>query len=153
MESFNAALLTEPWIYKTGAGSYYKVFTPYWRRLQADYTPPPPLPAPKRLQTVALPSDKIETWKLYAARPDWAKAFPQSWSPGEEGAKERLQSFLSGPVSTYQDHRNRPDIDTGTSGLSPHLAFGEISPAHIWRATMDRIASEEADPDLSLIHI
>lgn len=153
VESCNANLLTEPWSYKTGAGTYYKVFTPYWRRLQADYTPPAPLPAPDQLQTISLPSDKLEAWKLYTSMPDWAAAFSQNWIPGEDGAQAKLQNFLASPVSAYQDHRNRPDIETGTSGLSPHLAFGEISPALIWRATMDRINSGAADPDNALIFL
>jgi deoxyribodipyrimidine photo-lyase len=34
-ESFNSALLYEPWNLKTGQGGPYRVFTPFWRASQA----------------------------------------------------------------------------------------------------------------------
>jgi len=50
---------------------------------------------------------------------------------GEAGARARLESFLSDGLTDYADARNRPDL-TGTSRLSPHLHFGEISPRRVW---------------------
>ena len=44
----------------------------------------------------------------------------------------RLKNFLAGPVNQYDVQRDRPDNEAGTSKLSPHLAFGEISPRQIW---------------------
>lgn len=137
-ESFNGTLLTEPWTQTTGAGGYYKVYTPYWRSVQANYQSPPPLAIPTRLELFDLPSDDLEGWKLHPHSPDWSTGFETSWQPGEVGAKARLSDFLGGPISSYKTDRNRPDMGQGTSGLSPHLAFGEISPAQIWRATKAR---------------
>lgn len=137
--SFNGHLLTEPWTYKTGSGGPYRVFTPYWKSVRADYAPPAPLPAPDRLDTPALSSDRLEDWGLHPSGPDWSTGFGPVWTPGEAGARARLDAFLSGGLATYRDHRNRPDVETGTSRLSPHLAFGEISPATIWRATRQAI--------------
>ena len=53
-----------------------------------------------------------------------------------------LKEFLDKAVQNYGDDRNRPDLK-GTSRLSPHLAFGEISPLQIWMATQSRIASDD----------
>ena len=153
VRSFNANLLTEPWTQKTGGGTYYKVFTPYWRSVQANYTPPAPLPPPKSLQPTSLASDRLEDWKLYVPKPDWAADMSGHWTPGEKSARGKLDEFLLSPVSTYKEDRNRPDIESGTSGLSPHLAFGEISPALIWRATMARISSGHIDPDNARIFL
>ena len=133
--SFNGHLLTEPWTCKTGSGGPYRVFTPYWKSVRAVYAPPPRLPAPDRLNTLALSSDHLEDWGLHPSGPDWSTGFGPVWTPGEAGARARLDAFLSVGLATYRDHRNRPDVETGTSRLSPHLAFGEISPAAIWRAT------------------
>ena len=36
-------------------------------------------------------------------------------------------------MSNYDEDRNRPDR-AGTSRLSPHLHFGEITPRQIWHA-------------------
>lgn len=145
-ESFNARLLTEPWEVKTKTGGYYKVFTPYWKAIQAIYSPPGPLTTPKRLNGPILDSEAIDEWDLHPSRPDWSTGFSDKWSPGEAGAFERLNAFLDGPVASYPDDRNRPDLN-GTSGLSPHLRFGEIGPAQIWRTVMDGIGAGRIDSD------
>ena len=147
VHSFNASLLTEPWTFKTGSGGYYKVFTPYWRNVQANYVPPAPIMRPKTLSTLNLASEKLADWGLHPQAPDWSKQFSPTWQPGEKGAAKRLKDFLSAPISDYKEQRNRPDVENGTSGLSPHLAFGEIGPAQIWRATMDKINNGEANDE------
>ncbi|MGA7809808.1 cryptochrome/photolyase family protein, partial [Bradyrhizobium sp.] len=59
---------------------------------------------------------------------------------GESAAQERLADFLAGGIKGYADDRDRPDR-AGTSKLSPHLAFGEISPRQVWHAA--RFAAAE----------
>ena len=145
VETFNGSLLTEPWTFKTGAGGHYRVFTPYWKQVQANYACPDPLPAPTKLKTVSTPCESLDDWALLPKSPDWAAGFAGVWTPGENGARTRLSAFLDGPIGTYKEHRNRPDISKGTSGLSPHLHFGEISPVQIWRAAKARM---DSDPGL-----
>lgn len=145
VHSYNASLLTEPWTQKTGSDTYYKVFSPYWRSLVANYIAAPLIPAPKQLNTLNLPSQTCESLNLHPQLPDWSGGFNPHWQPGESGAHARLRDFLAGPVNTYSEDRNRPDLRAGTSGLSPHLAFGEIGPAQIWRATLDQVAFNGAD--------
>jgi deoxyribodipyrimidine photo-lyase len=60
--------------------------------------------------------------------------FADFWHPGESGAQQRFDTFLDDAVVNYQDDRNRPDIE-GTSRLSPHLHFGEISPQQVVEKT------------------
>ncbi|MGF1544869.1 MAG: cryptochrome/photolyase family protein [Parvularculaceae bacterium] len=145
VRSFNGSLLREPWEIETGSGGWYKVFTPYRRALQkagpARETPfdaPDDIAGPRKYP----PGDDLADWDLTPTKPDWAADFPDWWTPGEDGAHARLKAFLNGPVETYDDDRNRPDKE-GTSRLSPHLAFGEISPLQIWRA--GRAALEAGD--------
>jgi deoxyribodipyrimidine photo-lyase len=57
-----------------------------------------------------------------------------NWTPGEAGARERLADFTD-HARLYDEQRNLPSVD-GSSFLSPHLHFGEISPATCWHATM-----------------
>jgi|LNFM01.2.fsa_nt_gb deoxyribodipyrimidine photo-lyase len=132
-ESFNAALLFEPWTVKTGSGGPYKVFTPFWKACLAKGAPPLPLKAPK---TLAAPktwpaSDALASWALRPTKPDWAGGLRAAWTPGEAGAQARLDGFLKEALTDYHEMRNRPDID-GSSRLSPHLHFGEIGPRQIW---------------------
>ena len=56
-----------------------------------------------------------------------------SWTPGESGARTELKRFLETGIRTYATDRDFP-ARAGTSRLSPHLHWGEISPRMVWRA-------------------
>ena len=143
VESFSASLLQEPWTVQTGAGKPYTVFSPFWRAIR-DRDVPRPLAAPGGVTGgEGLASDRLEDWQLLPQRPDWAGGLRESWTPGEQAAQERLTAFLEERVARYADKRNRPDID-GTSGLSPYLHWGEISPRQIWHATQHRLSADDA---------
>ncbi|MEO1028555.1 MAG: deoxyribodipyrimidine photo-lyase [Pseudomonadota bacterium] len=140
-KSFNGSLLTDPWTFETGSGGHYRVFTPYWKAVQAHYKTAEVLPTPTQLASPDIVSDALESWNLHPDKPDWSTGFTPLWNPGEDGAHLRLSKFIESAASRYDDDRNRPDIETGTSGLSPHLRFGEISPVHIWRAVKDALSA------------
>jgi len=134
-ESFNGALLFEPWELKTQAGNPFKVFTPFWRTAMNAPAPRKPFPAPKKLVGFAgaITSEKREAWKLLPTKPDWADGMRENWTPGETSARKLLHTFHDENVTGYIKRRDLPG-ETGTSRLSPHLAFGEISPHQIWHA-------------------
>lgn len=136
VKSFRANLLSEPWMVKTKTDNYYKVFTPYWRAAQDSIDTTDPLPAPKSVPHYSkeLKSEPIDNLALLPSSPDWGSKMRPYWTIGRAGAETALEDFLAGPVSDYPDDRNRPDKENGTSKLSPHLAFGEISPKQIWHA-------------------
>lgn len=137
--SFNGSLLVEPWTIQTKAGDPYKVFTPYYRALQAADPPTDPAPQVRKLDgfTDAPAGAALEDWALLPEKPDWAAGFATEWTPGEAGAKTALSDFLRDRIADYAEARDRPDA-RGTSGLSPHLHFGEISPRQVFAAAMDR---------------
>ncbi len=143
VESFNGSLLSEPWEVKAGSGHYYKVFSPYWRAAQNHIDRGNPLPVPETLLGFAGDLGGLSLHQLMPlpTRPDWGSKLRPFWSIGETGAHQALETFLDGPVATYKDDRDRPDKPQGTSRLSPHLAFGEISPRQI------RAACEASDKD------
>jgi deoxyribodipyrimidine photo-lyase len=113
----------------------YTVFTPFSRAWKALPPPTPEsiLPPPSLIATPAhLPSRPLP------AEPDLPAGVP--FEPGEAAAQRRLAAFVAGAdpaVYRYDDERNRLDLD-GTSGLSPYLRFGLLSPrqaaAAAWRA-------------------
>jgi deoxyribodipyrimidine photo-lyase len=148
-KSFNARLLVEPWVLKTGSGGFYKVFTPYWKALRACYEAPEALPRPKDLSGPKVHSLAIDVLGLHPEKPDWSTGFDTMWSPGEAGASKRLKAFLDGPVDTYPEERDLPGKDDGTSGLSPHLRFGEIGPAQIWRAVTAAMEAGHISEDVA----
>ena len=144
-QSFPGDLLVPPAAIRTKEGRGLRVFTPFWRRLLSLGDPPKPVPAPKQLRPAPkIASDRLEGWNLEPRRPDWAGGLRTSWTPGEASARARLRGFLEQGVRDYVGDRDRPDRD-GTSRLSPHLRFGELSPRQVWHAT--RFAAAE-DPAL-----
>jgi deoxyribodipyrimidine photo-lyase len=136
VQSFNAALLFEPWSVKTKAGEPFKVFTPFWRTCVQRGVDRAPLPPPKRLPSSTVLSDELDSWKLLPTKPNWALGFEPEWTPGEAGAQSALERFLAKNLEGYPEARNELGRNA-TSRLSPHLHFGEISPLQVWTATGD----------------
>jgi deoxyribodipyrimidine photo-lyase len=131
----------------TQTGGRYRMFTPYWRALKAQMPPPLPTPAPEHIAAsdTTPPGDCLEDWGLLPTRPNWASRFGESWTPGEAGARAALKRFLPA-IEAYDVARNLPSQD-GTSQLSPHLHFGEISPATVWHRAA-KAAHVKAEPYL-----
>jgi len=134
-ESFKGALLLEPWEVVNNQGSFYKVFTPFWRACLEMIADERPLPVPRLTASdhLNLKSDRLDRWALLPAGTDWAGGLREMWTPGEEGAKKRLEQFLKKKMEKYSRLRDFP-AEEGTSLLSPHLHFGEISPRQIFHA-------------------
>jgi deoxyribodipyrimidine photo-lyase len=133
-ESFNGQLLFEPWEVETKEGRPYQVFTAFWRACLAksQFAKPQrtlgslPAPAvwPERLD--------LDSLQLEPTRP-WAQGLNEAWQPGEAGAASQLAAFVKHAVAGYDSSRDLP-AQVGTSRLSPHLHFGEISPRAVWDA-------------------
>ena len=134
-----ANLLFEPWEVATKSGGPYKVFTAFWRACRTMQAPAAPLPAPRSLSAPGLwpSSDNLAAWGLRPTAPDWAGGLGATWTPGEATAITRLTDFLDDALAHYRRGRDMPSMKA-TSRLSPHLAFGEISPRQIWRAVTTR---------------
>ena len=142
-ESFNGQLLFEPWEVCTKEGRPYQIFTPFWRACQAKPAPPEPLPEVSHLVAPKIWPDSIplESLHLEPIRP-WIDGLREAWLPGSVGARQRLTPFVSDVVGDYATVRDLP-AQVGTSRLSPHLHFGEISPRTVWHAVRAKLASQE----------
>ena len=136
-ESFNASLLFEPQAIKNGSGNSFRVFTPFWRACLAQ--PPISAPlgnAPRRLRSPGNWPTSLHLAELELEPTlDWADGLQESWQPGEAGAHEMLNGFCEKAIDDYPTGRDKP-ARIGTSRLSPHLHFGEISARQIWHEVM-----------------
>lgn len=142
---FAADLLFEPGMVRTKTGGPFQVFTPFWRAALALPEPARPLPAPAVLTAPQNVPTGLELDALgLMPRLEWWRGMAETWNPGEAGAAGRLGVFLDRGLEGYERERDRPDHD-GTSLLSPHLAFGEISPRQIWHAVRTRPPSAGAE--------
>ena len=129
--SFRAAVLFEPWELLKDDGEPYRVFTPYWRRMQQDWRMLQAIPEPRKLAGPASrpDSESIESLDLLP-KIDWGAGLAERWQPGELVAQHATIEFVDKAIHQYSDARNRPD-QSGTSSLSPYLHFGQISPTQV----------------------
>ena len=109
----------------TGAGTYFKVFTPYSRsfreELNKEYLQC--FPAPVKQQTKIGDSDEIPNFVLENAL---KKNALKLYEPGEKAAIEILENFFENKISDYKVARDFPAQDS-TSKLSVYLSSGIIS--------------------------
>lgn len=133
VQSFNSALLFEPWEIQSKQQTPYQVFTPFWKNcLEIGLNDnvllfPPKYQAPQLEQkSDGLSLDSLSLMPTL----NWWQNIASHWQPGEDAAAQVLNAFAAKAINSYQDNRNCPSIE-GTSSLSPYLHFGEISPRQI----------------------
>lgn len=141
--SFNSSLLHEPWTVSTKENKPYQVFTPFWKACCTKVEPSQPIGLPQNAKPLnySVKSMQVEELGLLP-KIHWYSGMEKEWTPGAQGAKDRLKSFLNGRIEEYKESRDRPDLE-GVSKLSPHLHFGEISPRMIWHAIRKKYEDDE----------
>jgi deoxyribodipyrimidine photo-lyase len=132
LHGFDDGVIRRPESVMTRSGTPYKVFTPFWKAASGAGDPPEPIGRPSGLETTTagLDTGRIDELGVLPTAPDWAGGLRETWNPGEKGAFERLDAACE-IAADYDDDRDRPDLE-GTSRLSPHLHFGELSPRQVW---------------------
>ena len=97
-------------------GKPYTVYTPYSKVRKAKLPPKLTLiPAPEKINTpFELTNQRLPPFKVNPLFP-----------AGEKEALARLEEFLFKRIYSYDDNRNRMDLD-GTSSLSPYMRFGML---------------------------
>lgn len=132
VRSFNGHLLFEPEQLRTGGGTPYRVFTPYYHACLQQLSVPVPLPAPTRwppalASTAGVTLDALELQPKIA----WAEGIAARWPAGEQAAHVALDEFIDERMASYTRDRDRPAL-LGTAGLSPYLSVGAISARSCW---------------------
>jgi len=123
--------LLPPGTVTTGSGDPYKIYTPFAKAARQCLPAREMLEEPSFSNPDSWPkSEKLSDWNLLPTKPDWADGLRDAWEVGEKAALDRLEAWTD-HVKDYEDDRNLPSID-GSSRLSPHLHFGEISPTQVW---------------------
>ena len=131
---FRDELLTNPdQFLTTGKSSPYRVFTPFYKRLRKQLQFETLLTSERRAskQKPAPHSEALTLHQLGLLDSfPWHEKLGRYWAPGEASALQRLQDFVENHLRSYPEQRDFPS-SAGTSSLSPHLHFGEISPRQI----------------------
>lgn len=134
LRQFTDGLLVDPERLRTGSGHPYRVFTPFWRKMQEVVEPAQPCAVPSLVRPCrARPEgSSLQSLGLLPSVP-WDTRITACWQIGEAAAKARLQAFIQDGLAGYAIQRDYPGED-GVSRLSPHLHFGEITPRQVWHA-------------------
>ena len=124
--SFNGSLLFEPWEIKSKIGNPLKFYS-LQESLLSKGIPEPVNSKPSKLlcPTEWPVSQSIDKLKLIENK-SWSIKFHNYWDLVQI-KQRKLEIFKSDALHNYNINRDIPSIE-GTSKLSPHLRFGEISP-------------------------
>ena len=124
--------LAPPEQVRTGSGGQFRIYSAFWKGLQEHLPPEKPLAVPDEIPVPKHwpESDTLADWQLLPTKPDWSGGF--DWTPGEDEAHRKIADL---DLDGYDDRRNLP-AEEGTSRLSPHLHFGEVSPRAVWHDTV-----------------
>ena len=136
--SFPGALLREPATVQNKTGGPFQVFTPFYHHLLKSGAPADPEPAPATIPAPRIwpESHHLASFQLLPVIA-WDGGLAESWTPGETGALRALEAFDDRRAARYATARDLP-AEPGTSRLSPHLHFGEITPRQVWREVVAR---------------
>jgi deoxyribodipyrimidine photo-lyase len=149
--SHNATLLREPRELLKKDGTPYRVFTPFWKKLYsigpgrgviATRERPPAINTVRFTDSLSVDSLRL------LPEVNWDKAFYAHWQPGEAGAWKALKNFHDDKLLDYPARRDMP-ASSGTSRLSAHLHFGEISPQQLWDTLSSLAAATTSSGSLS----
>jgi deoxyribodipyrimidine photo-lyase len=144
-ESCNSALIREPWEALNGAGGPYRVFGAFWRRSLPGLRDIQPMAAPNSLPPAPdFPALALADLKLLPRIP-WDSGLADRWTPGEPQALRRADEMVERRLESYGVERDLPAV-AGTSSLSPHLHFGELSPRRLLAMIVDRYGSPGEKP-------
>ncbi|MFT6332661.1 MAG: deoxyribodipyrimidine photo-lyase [Lentimonas sp.] len=133
--TFNSSLLFEPAKIQNLSKSYFKVFTPFWRKCLtqiSDVKTPHTIPESFNLIKVKEQEGlKLEDLNLLPKSPNWAKNWGNLYPASEESAHDLAEDFMKNSMANYKEGRDFPATNN-TSFLSPYLHFGLISPKQIY---------------------
>ncbi|GJQ11681.1 hypothetical protein GpartN1_g3472.t1 [Galdieria partita] len=141
--SFKSELLIEPWELQNDHSPFFPDFHSYMRAWMLQLPPLEPLSINKQYCT-SLPYAYLENQvdKLDLLSEEEIEAFESrnTWKPGCRQAKRTLKAFLNDSFDKFGVARHRRSL-TGTSRLSPHLKFGELSVKRIFDWVRKRFAN------------
>ena len=105
------------------SGKMFKVFTPFkkaWLQYIRQYS----------FEYLGKPSTKEQIKQPFQASPSSNSGISENWPLATDFEKNTLSYFYQKKLNRYDEVRDVPSIK-GTSGLSPYLAAGVISPRYI----------------------
>ena len=143
VSAFHDQTVLPPDQLRTGAGQFYRVFTPFKNSWISAIKERLPLSTVRTIKAAAAspreskhPSDDLLRHAI--AKVNCPATITAMWPAGESEAKERLKRFTQQAIRTYKTARDFPALQ-GTSALSPYLSAGVISARKCLNAAISEI--------------
>jgi len=137
VEAFPGVTVVPPGDISPAGSPGYRVFTPYWKRWHV--TPwRAVLPAPERIPSRPAPDDASLPNLRDLTGGHTAASLPPG---GETEGRARLFGWLGKGLREYESRRDDLAADA-TSGLSPYLHFGCVSPLEVAERSRDAPSGE-----------
>ena len=126
-------LIFDPDKVLTKTGEPFRRFTPFFRAVlkQRPTTAVHSSGPCAQFSKSSIRSDLLSSWTFLYNNDCSNDRLKEAWSPGEANASEELQRFLVKDLNKYSKSRDKLNLH-GTSRLSPHIHFGEISVIDLW---------------------
>ena len=128
--SFNSSLLFNPNEILNNSGTFFKVYTPFWKNALNKLTLRDPLPIPKIKAVYKKEIKSLRQREVDFKKKDWEKKILLHFIPGEINARKMLEEVAI-KIDGYSEERDFP-IKNNTSQLSPYLARGELTANEIF---------------------
>ena len=130
---FSGNLLNEATEVKKNDDTPFKVFTAFWRTAEKIYLEKDmsrDVKLKKMEKKVKFLNNNLQIDEILPKK-NWYKKFEKYWNPSEQEAKLVCKDFLKKRISRYGENRDIPSV-SGTSKISPYLAFGLIHVKTVW---------------------
>ena len=126
--TFNKTNLVHPSLILNKSGEPFKVYSPFYKNCKLLYSQKKALKYPSvNIKNFIIDENSINTAEIFSLDNNkWAKKLDKYWKPGEVEAINKLEIFFKNSLSSYKEIRDFPG-SVGTSKISPHLRFGEIT--------------------------
>ncbi|WP_194755543.1 deoxyribodipyrimidine photo-lyase [Aliidiomarina indica] len=124
----DSQLLVAPERIQSGSGSYYRMFTPFFRAWKDELTKAG-VPRPYQ-RSVLEKRDSCKAPKIDDSVPEDLPGRcrnSEDWPVGEAKIRQRVSDYVRDKASAYHKTRDVPS-EPGTSKLSPYWEIGAISP-------------------------
>lgn len=150
-QSFHDTCVVEPGVLKSGKGTTYSIFTPWYKTWSkhVNSNRPKAYPSPES-QDVKVDSSHFD-FKLPAIPTDKKLSkiqlgnYEKLYKPGESHALSAFNDYVkSSEIEEYDENRNQLDLDVG-SHLSHYLAIGSIAARTIIAEILDRKVLKNVD--------
>jgi len=139
IKTFNSSLLFEPSKIQNLSKSYFKVFTPFWKKCLTQISQiQTPRKITESLHLVQINSRDgldLKDLNLLPKNPDWSNNWDALYKVSEEEAHNLAEEFMNNRMLNYVGGRDFPATNN-TSFLSPYLHFGLISAKQIYFKSM-----------------